>query len=345
MKFKDYYKILGVDKKSDGKTIKNAYRKLARKHHPDVNPNDPRAEERFKEINEAYEVLSDPEKRKKYDLLGSNWNKVHTGPGGFKTGGFPGFENFNFDFQDLGDIGGGFSDFFKAFFGSRRGGGIDPGSPGQPWQRTPKKGRDLTYQIEVTLEEAYKGVERNLQVQIQDTCARCNGHGIYGRTSCSACQGTGRIYKQRKISVKIPPGVKEGSKVRMAGQGEAGAGGGSNGDLYLNIKLAQHKFFELRNDDLYCEVPITVTEAILGAEIKVPTISGGKVLMKVPPETQNGKTFRLSGLGMPPLKGGLPGHQYVKVKVILPQNLSGKEKAIYQELSKLRQDNPRAFLY
>jgi len=338
MKFKDYYKILGVDKKSDGKTIKNAYRKLARKHHPDVNPNESGAEERFKEINEAYEVLSDPEKRKKYDLLGSNWNRVNTGPGGFRSTGFPGFENFNFDFQDLGDLGGGFSDFFKTFFGSQR-------KTGPAWQRSPKKGRDLTYQIEITLEEACKGVERTLQIQIQDMCPHCNGHGISEKSSCSACQGTGRIYKQRKISVKIPPGVKEGSKVRMAGQGEAGTGGGSSGDLYLNIKLSPHKFFELRDDDLYCEIPITVIESVLGSEIQVPTISGSKVLMKIPPETQNGKTFRLSGLGMPPLKGGLAGHQYVKVKVVLPQNLTEKEKYFYEELAKLRQDNPRAFLY
>lgn len=341
MKFKDYYKILGVDKKADSKTIKNTYRKLARKHHPDVNPNDPRAEERFKEINEAYEVLSDPEKRKKYDMLGSNWNKVNFGPGGggFK-GGFPGFENINFNFQDLGDLGGGFSDFFNVFFGSRRGGD-------STWQKAvqPKKGRDLTYQIEITLEEAFKGVERTLQVQIQDMCNYCNGQGIYNRGSCSGCQGTGRVYKQRKISVKIPPGVKDGSKVRMAGQGEAGAGGGSNGDLYLDIKLAVHKFFELKDEDLYCEMPISLTEAILGAEINVPTISGSKVIMKVPPETQNGKVFRLSGIGMSPLKGGLPGHQYVKVKVVLPQNLSSREKELFNELAKLRQDNPRAYIY
>ena len=338
MKFKDYYKILGIDKKSDGKTVKNAYRRLARKHHPDVNPNDPRAEEHFKEINEAYEVLSDPEKRKKYDMLGSNWNKVHTGPGGFK-GPFPGFENFNFDFQDLGDIGGGFSDFFKVFFGNR------PGR--ENWQKSavpPKRGRDLTYTIEITLEEAYKGVERTLQVQIQDVCSQCNGHGIFGKHSCLNCQGGGRIYKQRKISVKIPPGVKEGSKVRMAGQGEAGAGGAGNGDLYLEIKLATHKFFEIKEDDLYCEIPVSLSEAILGAEINVPTINGNSVIMKIPPETQNGRNFRLSGLGMPPLKGGIPGHQYVKVKIVLPQNLTLKEKELFQQLSELRKDNPRAYL-
>ena len=336
MKFKDYYKILGVGKKADSKTIKNAYRKLARKHHPDVNPNDPKAEDHFKEINEAYEVLSDAEKRKKYDLLGSNWNKTNYGSGGF-SGGFPGFDNFNF--QDLGDLGGGFSDFFNAFFGSRRG--------GQAWQKReqPKRGRDLTYQIEITLEEGYKGVERNLQVQIQDSCPFCSGQGINSRSSCSNCQGTGKIYKQRKISVKIPPGVKDASKVRMSGQGEAGTGGGSNGDLYLDIKLAPHKFFELKVDDLYCEIPISLTEAILGSEIHVPTISGSKVIMKIPPETQNGKVFRLSGLGMPPLKGGLPGHQYVKVRLVLPQNLTEKEKDLFLELAKLRDDNPRAYLY
>ncbi|MEQ8169030.1 MAG: J domain-containing protein [Candidatus Eremiobacterota bacterium] len=342
MKFKDYYKILSVDKKSDIKTIKNAYRKLARKYHPDVNPNDPHAEERFKEINEAYEVLSDPEKRKKYDLLGNNWNKVYTGPGGFSGTGFPGFENINFDFQDLGDLGG-FSDFFKTFFGGQR--GAAPGA--SAWQRNtvpPKRGRDLTYPIEITLEEAYKGVERSLQVQIQDICPHCRGEGLSGRHSCSNCQGSGRIYKQRKISVKIPPGVKDSSKVRMAGQGETGTGGGSPGDLYLEIKLAIHKFFEVKGDDLYCEIPISVTEAILGAEIQVPTINGSSVLMKIPPETQNGRNFRLSGLGMHPLKGGLPGHQYVKVKVVLPQNLSKREKEIFQELATLRQDNPRAFL-
>jgi len=338
MKFRDYYKILNVDKRADSKTIKNAYRKLARKYHPDVNPHDPGAEERFKEINEAYEVLSDPEKKKKYDLLGSNWNKVHTGPGGFQ-GGFSGFENFNF--EDLGDLGGGFSDFFKVFFGGRRGGGP------QSWQKTviqPKRGRDLTYPIEITLEEAFRGVERTLQLQIQDLCPQCKGEGLSDKQNCSNCQGSGRIYKQRQSSVKIPPGVRDGSKVRLTGQGESGIAGGSPGDLYLQIKLSPHKFFELREGDLFCEIPITVTEGIIGAEINVPTISGNKILMQIPPETQNGKIFRLSGLGMPPLKEGLPGHQYVKVRVVLPQNLSDREKEIFQELAQIRQDNPRAFL-
>lgn len=330
MNFKDYYKVLGVEKRADIKAIKNAYRKLARKYHPDINPGDPMAEERFKDINEAYEVLSDPEKRSKYDLLGSNWNKVYTGPGGFKAGGFPGFENFNFDFQNLKDIGG-FSDFFKSFFGGKK------SSSQQAVKKNiqPKKGRDITYPVELTLEEAFNGIEKNLQVQIQETCQVCNGEG----NSCSNCQGTGRSYKQRKISVKIPSGVKDGARVRVAGQGEPGIQDGSPGDLYLEVKLAAHKTFELQNEDLFCELPVSIFEAVLGAEIEVPTLSGNKILMKIPPETQNGKTFRLSGLGMPYLKGGTSGHQYVKVKVVLPQNLTDKERALFQELARLRQEN------
>jgi len=329
MNFKDYYKVLGVDKRADIKAIKAAYRKLARKYHPDINPGDPMAEERFKDINEAYEVLSDPEKRSKYDLLGSNWNKIYTGAGGFKPGGFPGFENFNFDFQNLKDIGS-FSDLFKSFFGSRK------SSSRQTVKRNiqPRKGRDITYPVELTLEEAFNGIEKNLQVQINETCQACNGEG----NSCSACQGTGRSYKQRKISVKIPSGVKDGARVRVAGQGEPGFQDGSPGDLYLEVKLASHKVFELKNEDLYCEIPVPLYETILGGEIEIPTLSGNNVLMKVPPDTQNGKTFRLSGLGMPDLKGGTSGHQYVTVKVVLPENLTDKEKSLFHELARLRRN-------
>jgi DnaJ-class molecular chaperone len=215
MKFKDYYKILSVDKKSDIKTIKNAYRKLARKYHPDVNPNDPHAEERFKEINEAYEVLSDPEKRKKYDLLGNNWNKVYTGPGGFFRTGFPGLKILILIFRILAILA--VQRFFKHFRGVREAPAQGVGMA-EKYTMPPKRGRDLTYPIEITLEEP-KRVERSLQFRYQDLCPHCRGR-TFGKTFLLNLPGQAarRIYKQRKISVKIPPGVKDSSKVRMAGR-------------------------------------------------------------------------------------------------------------------------------
>jgi len=336
MQFKDYYKILGIDKNADLKTIKKAYRKLARKYHPDVNPGDPGAEERFKEINEAYEVLSDPQKREKYDQLGANWDKykdVTFRPEDFAT--------VSFGFGDLG----GFSDFFKTFFGDFLG-----------KQRTKTtwfdkdflepqyKGEDLEYPLELSLEEAYKGVERRLELQVEEICPECRGRGINFNKVCLNCGGRGRIVRTKKVDVKIPAGVSDGSKIRLRGQGSPSPTGGPAGDLYLKIKLREHPFFKLQGKDLYCKLPVSLTEAILGAEVPITTLDNKKVTMKIPPETQNGKKLRLAGLGFPPLGGGVKGNLIVEVQVVLPVNLTERERELFRELRNLRKENPRAYM-
>ncbi len=313
MEYKDYYKILGVGKKASEKEIKKAYRKLARKHHPDVNPGDPDAEERFKEINEAHEVLSDPEKRKKYDQLGASWRQwQRTGPdeGGFDWGQWyaqPGGGGVHVEYADLGDLfggGGGFSDFFSAIFGGTgRGGGASWGAGGQP--RT-GPGQDYEHEVEVTLEEAFSGTTRVLQKD------------------------------GRRLEVKIPAGVATGSKVRMRGEGGQGLGAGTKGDLYLRVTVLPHRSLERKGDDLYCEVPVDLYTAVLGGEVRVPTLKGGAML-RIPPETQSGKTFRLKSQGMPFLKDPQKrGDLYAKVRVEVPENLSERERELFTELAAMR---------
>ncbi len=344
MDFKDYYKILGTDRNATDKDIKKAYRKLARQLHPDINPGDPKAEERFKELNEAYEVLSDPAKRKKYDLLGQNWKN-----GTFNKGGYSGegvsdfFRNFRTSsgksgatsFSGFGD----FSDFFNTFFrnGTDNFGGDflnDTGTGGR---------RDVEYQIEITMREAYNGTEKSFQVQRQEKCSSCYGTGRKNNNLCRNCGGSGMISTSRQIETKIPPGVRNGSRIRLRGEGEIGRDG-TRGDMYLKVKLMPHDFFELKENDLYCVVPVTVTEAALGAEIKVPSLNGKDLQMKIPPETQNGRKFRLSGMGMPNLKEGLPGNMIVEVKIVMPQGLTEREKELFTEMACIRRDNPRVYI-
>lgn len=309
MEYRDYYKILGVSKGASQEEIRKAYRKLARQHHPDVNPGDKSAQERFKEINEAHEVLRDPEKRAKYDRLGASWQRWQRAggsPGGFDwsrwTTAGPGGTRVWTTSGDLGDIfgqGSPFSDFFKSIFG----GGTAPF-----WQAgsSSRRGRDLEHPTEITLEEAAKGTVRVLD------------------------------FGGRRIEVKIPPGVETGSKVRVASQGGEGAAGGARGDLYLHIQVHPHLTFRREGDDLYCEIPVGLYTSILGGEVRVPTV-GGTVMLAIPPETQNGRTFRLKEQGMPFLsQPNGRGDLYAKVKVVLPTHLSPQEEELFRELSKTR---------
>ncbi len=314
MEYKDYYKILGVSRNASEKEIKSAYRRLARKYHPDVNPGDPQAEARFKEINEAYEVLSDPEKRRKYDQLGAQWQQWQ------RMGGRP--EDFDWsqwfagpqsgrvrvqygtmeDLEEMLGRMGGFSDFFRAIFGDM---GIGSRPRTGTWQSQPFRGQDIEQEVEISLEEAFHGTTRRLQMD------------------------------GRRLEVKIPPGVRTGSKVRISGAGSPGVGGGPSGNLYLKIKVAPHPVFRRDGDDLYCEVPVDLYTAILGGEVRVPTLKGS-LMLKIPPETQNGKTFRLKGQGMPALKDpSRRGDLFATVNVRLPQQLSHRERELFRQLAEL----------
>jgi len=306
MEYKDYYKILGVNRNADQKEIRKVYRRLARQYHPDVNPGDRSAQERFKEINEAYEVLSDPEKRQKYDQLGTSWRqwqRMGGDPSGFDWGrwfaGQPGQVHVHYGDLDeiLRDLGG-FSDFFQAIFG---------GVPKSSWRTTPRRGQDYEQEVEITLEEAFRGTARILSKD------------------------------GRRLEVKIPPGVGAGSRIRMAGEGSDGYGG-AKGDLFLRIKVAPHPRFRREGDDLHVEVPLDLYSALLGGEVRVPTLKGD-IMLKIPPETQSDKTFRLQGQGMPNLKDPQKrGDLYAKVKVRLPEKLTTKERELFEELRRLRKE-------
>jgi DnaJ-class molecular chaperone len=317
---KDYYAILGVDKKATAKEIKQAYRKLARKYHPDVNPGDQSSEAKFKEINEAHEVLSDPEKRKKYDQYGDNWQYAdqfaqagrEQGPWSYSPGGA------TFEYSDLGGEGlGSIFDSILGGFGSRR-------------SRRPQRGRDIEHPVEVTLEEAFHGATRLLESQVEEPCPSCKGQG------CPACGGIGSVMRPRRIEVKIPPGVRNGSRVRIAGKGAPGYSGGSPGDLYLLVTVKSDKRFHRMGDDLEVEVPVPLMEAVLGGEVQVPTMSGKKLALKIPPETQNGRVFRLAKQGMPRPGSDARGDLLAKIRVVLPTGLSEREKDLFKELKAIR---------
>jgi DnaJ-class molecular chaperone len=332
--FKDYYKILGVDKKADEKEIKQAYRRLARKYHPDVHPGDKEAERRFREINEAYEVLSDPEKRQRYDQLGQYWNKVGAGapppqggPGGYTV-------HFEGDLEDLlGGFGGGgfgpsgFSSFFERFFGRGATGGF-------AGARGPFAGRaapsEVAGTVEITVEEAARGTTRTVSLQRESPCPACGGRGLSGQSVCPTCRGAGRVISPRTLEVKIPKGVSTGSKIRVRGEGPEG------GDLYLEVKLRPHPVYEVRGHDLYREVPVSLYDAILGGEVSVPGLDG-TLTIKIPPGTQNGQQFRLAGQGLPRPGGKGRGDLYARIKVELPTRLSDQERRLFTELARLRQ--------
>ncbi|WEG14222.1 molecular chaperone DnaJ [Pullulanibacillus sp. KACC 23026] len=346
---RDYYEILGVDRNASKEEIKKAYRKLARQYHPDVNKDDPSATDKFKEAKEAYETLSDDQKKAHYDQFG------HTDP--------------NQGFGGDADFGGGFGDIFDMFFG---GGGARRRDP-----NAPRQGADLQYTMTLTFEEAAFGLEKDIEIPREETCKTCNGSGakpgttpdtcshcngtgqlnveqstpfgrIVNRRVCHYCQGTGKIIKEKcqtcggdgrvktrkKIHIKIPAGVDEGQQIRVSGQGEAGINGGPSGDLYVVFTIKPHKFFERDGDDVFCEVPLNFAQATLGDEIEVPTLYG-KVKLKIPAGTQTGTHFRLKGKGIKNVRGYGQGDQHVTVTLVTPKQLSDRERELFRELSEI----------
>jgi molecular chaperone DnaJ len=368
---RDYYDILGVKRGASDKELKAAYRKLARKHHPDVNPGDTSAEAKFKEISEAYQVLSDPKKRTMYDRFGHQ--VFGRQPGG-------GQAPWDFDFSqfgknvgfDIGNIG----DLFGTFFG---------GQARNAQARGPIPGNDLQYTIDLSFQDVLNGLSTKLMIQHEvpcktcggkkterghalETCSQCQGTGqvkvsagflnLGVSQSCSQCQGSGKVnphpcrschgsgiqQETERIVVKIPAGADNGSKIRVAGKGHVGRNGGKPGDLYIITRVQQHAFFERRGDNLYCEVPITITEAVLGSKIPVPTPFGDSAMV-VPAGTQSGQKFRLRSKGIPHMKGAGRGDLYVTVKVVTPKYVDTRTSELFREIARLNPTNPREELY
>jgi len=346
VKTKDYYEVLGVGRSASADDIKKAYRKLARKLHPDLNPGDKQAEERFKELQAAYDVLSDAENRKLYDQYGENWRVVKQGggvpppgSGGYQTaGGRPGgpqaggLDFSGFDFRGGAGEAGGF-DIFEEMFGRAQG-------RGRTRSRRRERGEDVEAQLELSLEEAHRGVRRTLQMQVGEVCPTCNGTGtIKDNQTCETCGGAGQVLKSKTIEVNIPAGVRDGSTVRLAGQGGAGTNGTQPGDLYLHIRLRPHPIFTVRGDDIEIEMPITPWEAVLGTKIETPTIDG-KVELSIPPGAQSGQKLRLRGQGLNMRRGGR-GDEYVRLKIVVPKKISDEERRLYEELRRVSKFDPR----
>lgn len=351
---RDPYEVLGVPRDATLDEIKKAYRRLARKYHPDMNPDDKEAEEKFKEVKEAFDILSDENRRAHYDRYG------HTDENMFGAGGFgQGFSGF------------GFEDIFESFFGGGFGGMRSRRPSG------PQRGNDLRYDLEISLKDAAFGLDTTITVPREEACGTCNGTGVkpgstvencsycggtgqrqtvrntaFGRfvsvstceacggegtiirEKCTQCHGSGRVRRERKIEVKIPPGVDTGSRLRVSGEGEAGVRGGPPGDLYVFIHVKPHPKFKRQGNDIILEIPITFTQAALGAEIEVPTLDGTAKL-KIPEGTQNGTMFKLRGKGIPYLKGYGRGDQHVRVNVKVPQKLSAKQRELLREFARL----------
>ncbi len=325
---KDYYKTLGVNRGDSEQDIKKAYRRLARQYHPDVNPGDKSAESKFKEINEAYEVLSDKDKRQKYNKYGDQWQYADQ----FEKAG--GSQNVRWDFGGSGSQGvqfdkGDLEDLLGGIFGRSRTGGFTR-------QARPRRGRDIEHPVEVTLEEAFNGANRILSMESREACPSCGGTGRIQNAVCSACMGSGAVSGMKRIEVKIPAGVKDGSRVRISGKGEAGYAGGKSGDLYLIISVKPHRQFQRSGDNLKVEVSVPLMGALLGGEVQVPTLKGKKLALKIPEETQNGREFKLKGQGMPKLNSNSKGDLLAKVKIVLPEKLTDEEKKLYKQLAALR---------
>jgi DnaJ-class molecular chaperone len=337
--YKDYYAILGVAKNAAAKDIKSAYRKLAKKWHPDANSdNQKEAEEKFKDIQEAYEVLSDPEKRSKYDVLGSDWQQAARNNAQQRRGPQPGAAG-----PGAGGFGGtttdasGFSDFFDMFFqniGKQRTGAAGPG-PFSAGARRAQPGEDLETTLDLTLAEAYSGGTKNVALQIEDVCPKCGGSGTFNNRVCPECGGRGRVLQTKRFDVTIPKGIREGQRIRLTGQGAAGINNGPRGDLYLNVHFPDDQTWERRGDDLYIDLPVSIYDLVLGGDLNVPTMNG-EVTMTVPAGTQSNKFMRLGGKGMPKLKSDAHGDEYVRLLATLPTNLSDKETKLFKELAALR---------
>src|SRR5258705_1741594 len=332
VQFKDYYEVLGVPRAASEEDIKKAFRKLARQYHPDVAKDKKTAEQKFKEINEAYEVLGDPAKRKKYDELGPNWKQgaeFRPPPGweGFAGGGRGGRPG---GYQDFHFGGTGFSDFFEQLFGSgRRAGGFRGGSFGDDLA---ERGEDIEGDIMVTLEEAAQGSQRMISVEHGVTCDNGGGTGERNRSVCPTCGGAGRMHKTEQYQVRIPPGVTDGQRLRLAGRGEAGVGGGAAGDLYLRVRLAKHPDFHVEGSDLIYDAELAPWEAVLGTQLSVPTLNG-RVNIKIPPGTQNGQRLRVRSRGLPQ-RGRSPGELLVAVQVGVPTKISDSERAAWGQIAK-----------
>ncbi len=345
---KDYYEILGVSRDASDEEIKRAYRKLALQYHPDRNPGDKEAEEKFKEISEAYEVLSDPEKRRIYDMYG------HEGLEG---------KGYSTGFSDIDEIFSTFDDIFEDLFGFRT-------STRRRRRARPRRGRDLRYDIEITLEEAYKGTEKEISFErlepcpecngiggknritcpscggmgqitrshgffhISTTCTRCNGEGYIFAEPCPECRGSGVVRKKRKINIKIPPGVDTGSQLRIRGEGEPGEYGAAPGDLFIVIHVKEHGFLKREGEHLYCEIPVSFIHAILGNKISIPFIGDEEVEVEIPPGTQPESIIKVPGKGMPKLGSEKRGDLFVKIHVLLPKKLTSKQRELLEEFAK-----------
>ena len=344
---KDFYEILGVQKNASDDEIKKSYRKLAMKYHPDRNKDDKESERKFKEVSAAYEILKDSEKRSAYDQYGHD---------AFRQGGGG---------QGFGDFGGGFSDIFEEFFGG--------GFGGQSRQRGPQRGNDLRYNMSISLQEAYSGKKSQIRIpsyegcdlcsatgsadksgpstcstcggqgkvrstqgffSIERPCPTCGGEGSSIKNPCLKCSGTGQVKKQKTISVTIPAGVDTGTRIRISGEGEPGERGAGNGDLYIFVEVQKDKLFEREEENIFCQIPISITTAILGGDVEVPTIEGKKARLNIPAGTQSETQFRLKGKGMSILRQTRRGDMYVETNVEIPVNLNSKQKAILQEFEK-----------
>lgn len=351
----DYYNTLGVERGADPKAIKAAYRKLAMQYHPDRNPDDAAAEAKFKEVNEAYAVLSDDDKRAHYDRVGHAAFSQNGagGPGGFQ------------DMEEMmrSAFGGSFDDVFGEFFGRSRGGGARGG---------PGRGQDLRVDVEIDLEESFAGKDATIEAPtaetcdhcdgtgaepgssvevcpmcggsgmvrttqgfftMQRTCPQCGGQGRYVKDPCTVCDGVGRVRKKRTLQVQIPAGVEDGTRIRLQGEGDAGPRGGPRGDLYLFVSVRAHDIFEREGPDLYCRAPVPMTVAALGGDIEIPTIDGGKVKVKVPEGSQTGRRVRLRGKGMKPLRQQHRGDMYVEFFVETPSRLNPRQRQLLEEFA------------
>ena len=361
---RDYYEVLGASKGASADELKKAYRVKAKELHPDRNSDNPNAEAQFKELNEAYEVMKDADKKAAYDRYGHAAFEGGMGGGGQRGGGYGGQGDFSSAFSDV------FEDLFGDFMGGRAGGGGG--------RSRAQRGSDLRYNLRVSMEEAYSGVQKTINVPtavacdtcrgtgaeggaepvgcptcsgmgkvraqqgfftVERTCPTCNGAGQIVKNPCKSCQGHGRVEKERSLSVNIPAGVETGTRIRLAGEGEAGARGGPAGDLYIFIEMKEHQLFQRDGVHLFCRVPISIATAALGGEVEVPTIDGGNSRVKVPAGAQTGKQMRLRSKGMPALRGGGHGDMVIELAVETPVNLTSRQKEILREFDTLGTNN------